>query len=295
MKRLRDALLARLIRAFGWGVRRLSQNAALEVGRGLGELMRRAMPKRVRVASENLAFAFPEWTPLERRALVREHFEHLGMNIVELLLFPQWEDRFATRIEIEGREHLDRAVKSERGIVVFLPHTGNWEMLAPLWTSLHPNPMVIVQRLPNEALDRIVSECRGVTGLELVDRNGGLRKIVAGLKAGRACGLLADQDGGSSGVFVPFFGRMASCEPSPVAVARRLGTPLLLCMTFRQADGSHRVFFDLIPQATDGDDNERDRSTLETLYARLEARIREHPAQWLWIHRRWKTQPASSP
>jgi KDO2-lipid IV(A) lauroyltransferase len=127
--------------------------------------------------------------------------------------------------------------------------------------------------------------------LEIVSRRGGLRALVAGLKEGRAVGLLADQNAGEKGVFVPFFGRMASCEPSPVTLARRLDCPLVLCLAFRNADDTHRVLFEPIPLVTAESLEASDRATLTFLYGRLEAHIRAQPAQWLWIHRRWKTLP----
>lgn len=270
------------------GIRCLPLRVAWWVGVGVGDLLRMFWRQRRRVAEENLQRAFPERSLSERRRLLVEHFRHLGVNLVELVRFPWAWRRLLEGVTFIGRESLEAAQSAGKGIVVFIAHTGNWEVLAPLWPLLYPRSMVVVQPLPNPWLDRFVSRCRSVTGLELVPRTGSLRRLVAGLKNGFAVGLLADQDAGPHGIFVSFFGELASCEPSPVVLARRLGCPLLLCLAFRNADNTHRVVFETIPE------NEDDAARLAFVYKRLEAHIRENPSQWLWIHRRWKTRPPGS-
>jgi KDO2-lipid IV(A) lauroyltransferase len=251
------------------------------------------MHRRRRVAEANIHQCFPEQSASERARLVRDHFAHLGMMIVEVLVFAQWDRRFAGRVQVSGRECLDDLIKDEAGFVVFVPHIGNWELLAALWPYLHPNPMALALPITYGAVDRLVMRCRTSTGMGIVERTGGLRRAVAGVKAGRAVGFLADQDAGDGGVFVPFFGKPISCERSPVAIARRLGRPVILCTTFRTDDGSHEVLLERMPDvASDG--VEADRAALEWIYARLEQHVRLHPSQWLWIHRRWKTQPVAS-
>ncbi|GIX07214.1 MAG: acyltransferase [Candidatus Poribacteria bacterium] len=263
---------------------RLSTAWVLRLGRGIGRLLYQALPKRRRIAEENLRAAFPDWDDQRVRRTVREHFAHLGMNLVEFFQLPAWDRRLAPRIRLEDASCVRALVEKRTPFLVFIPHLGNWEILAPLWPTLHPAPMVLVQPMPDPRLDALVRRCRGVTGLEMVDRRGGLRRVVAALRQGRAIGLLADQDAGPGGVMIPFFGRLASCEPSPAALARRLEAPLLLNWTVREASGEHRVFFELVPV-----DPTDDRETLKRIYRRLEAIIGEHPEQWLWIHRRWKS------
>jgi KDO2-lipid IV(A) lauroyltransferase len=291
-KRLVYGAIAVLARCLGAAVRALPWAAALRVGAALGWLAARALPGRARIARQNLAQAFPELERHERAALLHEHFAHLGKCIVELLRFPMWRAQFSGRVRVEGQEHLDVASACGRGIVVFTGHTGNWEILAPLWPLLHPRPMVVAQPMRNPSLERLVSACRQVNGLTIVPREGSLRRLVAGLREGRAVGLLADQDAGPGGVFVPFFGRLASCEPSPVVLARRLACPLLLCLAFRDPDGTHRVVFESVHAPVAENDAAADRATLAYLYQRLETHIRACPSQWLWVHRRWKTRPA---
>lgn len=295
----RERLAAGFVRFLSFGARALSHGTALAVGRFMGGVFYRFAASRRRIGAENLSYAFPELSQTERDGILKEHFAHLGMNFAELLRFPKWEKTELSRVVLENLSTLDEAVAMGKGVLIVTAHTGNWEILAPLLPTLHPSPMVIAQPLRNAALDRLLTRWRSVTGMEIVPRQGALRRLVAGLKQGRIVGLLADQDAGENGSFVPFFGRLASAEASPVTLARRLRCPFLLCVTFRNADGTHRVRFESIPLLAlptcgEGQGGE-DAATLERIYSRLETHIRAAPAQWLWIHRRWKTRPESLP
>ncbi len=269
----------------------LPRGAASRLGRALGSLLFRVLKRRRGVALDNLRQAFPEADRQAVAAMAREHFQHVGVNAVELLTFHRWRRRHAPHVRVEGRAALDAFVAQGVGAVVFIPHTGNWELLAPLWPSLHPHPMVLAHPLSNSALEALVTRRRGVTGIEILPRQGGLRPLLTGLKGGRAVGLLADQDAGAGGTFVPFFGRLASCEASPAALARHTDCPIILCAAFRETDGAHRVILEVMPRVVAETPDESDTATLTHLYARLEELIRQYPAQWLWMHRRWKTRP----
>ena len=242
------------------------------------------MRSRAQTARQNIAAAFPEMTPAEHEAIAREHFRHLGRNMMELLQFPQWNRRFRNRVAVKGQALAEQAAAEGRGLILFIPHTGNWEILAAVSPFFLPKPMAIAQPMKHPRLEKLVSACRSATGLELTPREGALKKAVKALKQGRAVGFLADQDAGPRGTPVRFFGRTASAERSPVALARKLRCPLLLCAAFRNDDGSHTVHIEPAPTG----DNEQD--ALQAIYARLEEWIRRRPSQWLWTHRRWKTE-----
>ena len=283
-----SAVLA--VRTLAAVLRVLPHRMTLASGRHLGRIMHATMGSRRLVADENIKRAFPNLSPQSRRQLIADHFRHLGLVLAEVLVFPQWDRRFARRVRIVGREVVDQCLRDGVGCVVFVPHLGNWELLAPVWPTLAPDPMVLALPLPNPAFDRLLTKSRTVTGIEVVDRTGGLRRAVTGLHQGRAVGFLADQDGGDDGVFVPIFGVLASCQRSPVVLARRLGCPIILCVTSREPDGTHQVILERVPTVEDPNEAD-DVQALTWIYQRLECHIRERPEQWLWIHRRWKTRP----
>lgn len=281
--------------AAAWGLSAvaglLSRRAISFLGGVVGRVLYATLKTRRAVAIDNIRRAFPGLSEDAVRTRVRAHFRHIGINALELLTFHRWRRLYARRIRVEGREYLDAFVRQNVGVVVFIPHTGNWELLAPLWPSLHPNPLVLAHPLANPLVERLVNRRRRVTGIEILPRHGGLRPLLSGLRRARAVGLLADQDAGQGGIFVRFFGRPASCEASPAALARHLDCPILICAAFRETDGSHRVILEVAPRVVGATAEESDAATLAHIYARVESMIREYPAQWLWMHRRWKTRP----
>jgi KDO2-lipid IV(A) lauroyltransferase len=287
----REASVAAAAWAFSVVAGLLPRRSASAVGRCVGVGLHRLLKARRAVALDNLRHAFPDASDERLAAMALDHFRHAGMNAVDLLTFHRWGRRHAPFIRVEGREALDAFARQGCGVVVFIPHTGNWEILAPLWPALHPDPMVLAHPLSNRALEALVDRRRRVTGIDIRPRQGGLRPLLAGLRSGRAVGLLADQDAGEGGVFVPFFGRDASCEASPAALARHTNSPIVLCAAFRETDGSHRVILEVVPRVVGATAEESDAATLTRIYSRLEELIRENPSQWLWMHRRWKTRP----
>ena len=112
------------------------------------------------------------------------------------------------------------------------------------------------------------------------------------LRKNHLVAFVADQDAGRRGVFVEFFGRLASTAVGPVRLARIRGCPIIGGYGLRMPDGSYR--FEPVPERWVRDDlpvEEAERLALEELAADLEAIVRRHPEQWFWMHRRWKTRP----
>ena len=112
------------------------------------------------------------------------------------------------------------------------------------------------------------------------------------LKRGGNVGILLDQDAGQQGVFVPFFGRLASTLPTAADISLRTGAPIWCGTSWRDEHGLHHLVMRGPVEIERTGDRKRDTLALTTACnAALEERIREHPEQWLWVHRRWKTRP----
>jgi Kdo2-lipid IVA lauroyltransferase/acyltransferase len=111
------------------------------------------------------------------------------------------------------------------------------------------------------------------------------------LRAGRAVAFVSDQDARGTGVFVPFFGRLASTHRGPALMAIRTGAPLFVGYAMRAADGSYVGGIEEITVSREGDMDEAVLRLTAAFTARLEALIRRAPEQYFWQHRRWKTRP----
>jgi KDO2-lipid IV(A) lauroyltransferase len=151
---------------------------------------------------------------------------------------------------------------------------------------------LVVQRLRNVGLDEELCARRRRFGLHVLERGMALRRVPEHLQHNRMIAMMCDQDARRRGVFVPFFGRPSSTHKGASQLAYRNQVPLIPFLGVRLPDGSHRVTVHAPLQADAGcSEEEFVRQTMQEFHRLLEATIREHPAAYLWQHRRWKTEP----
>ncbi len=267
----------------------LGWRAALGVGAALGSTVRR-MGIRRRVALENLARAFPERAEAERVALLDEHYREMGRIAAEygrigrLVRAPEGE--VLARIE---REELLRSLVG-RGAVVVSGHYGNFELGAAICGRVNPIDF-LVKPLSNVRVDERVTRLRRDAGVGIISTRGGVKQVFKALRAGRWIAMAADQDAGRHGVFVPFFGRLASTAEGPARIALQARVPMIVGGMRRLADGRHVLGFSDVREP-EGDATDASVLALTAWHtAMLEARVREAPEQYFWLHRRWKTRP----
>ena len=287
-----EAVLARLLFA---GARVLPARASRAAGAGLGALVH-ALGVRRRVATANLAAAFPEWSESERDRVLREHYRELGRVAFEYARLGELARAAPGRAvtAIEGREHLEQAIRGGRGAILLSGHFGNFELVGAALGQLHPTDFV-VRPLANRGVEALIAAQREQAGIGQIPSDVSARRIFERLRANRWVAMLADQDAGRAGLFVPFLGRPASTVSGPARIALATGAPIVLGFAWRDPDGRHRILVDppLVIDAPDAPD-----AALRLTAAhvrRLEERIRERPESWFWLHRRWKTAPPPAP
>jgi KDO2-lipid IV(A) lauroyltransferase len=241
---------------------------------------------------ENLMLAFPERSPAERAAICRRSFQHLGMMLVELgLLLVGDPARMLARVTVEGLSHLPG--HDGHGVLLLSAHLGNWELLG-LAHALSGRPLAVVVRpLDSARLNRLAKRLRTRTGMELIPKRRALRAVLDALRRGRMVGILLDQNATRlDGVFVPFFGRLASTSRSLAVLALRTGTPIVPVFIHRERNGHHRIIVE--PPIEGPVSLSGDGAIVELTAAcsqRIEEAVRRRPEQWLWLHRRWRTRP----
>lgn len=281
--------------AFGWFVRRLPKSLARHLGSMIGRLLYRALGKRRQIALDNLKIAFGNTlTDREHQEICLQSFINVGKTAIEFLRFPKltlaniWRE-----VSVSGTEHIVKSLDEGRGAVVFLPHFGNWELLALVYGVIIPNQAkALAFPLKNRWLNALVWKYREHLSLKLIPRQQAVRETFRALKTNYAVGFFADQDAGREGVFVNFFGQPASAVRGPVTFALKTGAPLHFSLNIRQPDDRHHVH--ISPQIAlerSGNFEQDVRTNTARLMDCLEEYIRQYPAQWLWIHNRWKTLP----
>ncbi len=290
---IRSALVLGVLRALSL----LPLGPALALGAFAGGVACRLARRTRRLALAHLALAFPEKTDAERRAIARAMFVNLGRAAMELAAIRSYDDRLGAYVEFAQPGLLREVMSRGSGMVFVTGHVGNWELLARAIARAGVPNAVIAKRNADQGLNRLAEEFRaagGVTTLWREDESTG-RAIIKTLRGGRALGLLIDQDTSVQGVFVPFFGRPAWTPRAAADLALRFGAPVVVGTIRRKGprttDG-HLLDLVEIPYDPRPADREAEAVRLTAACsAALEAAIRRNPAEWVWMHERWKTAP----
>jgi heptosyltransferase-2 len=259
------------------------------IGQFLGFCAWIVLGKYRRLAKRNVAIAFGrEKSPRALRRLVRRHFQRLGANLlsgVKLSAMPL--KKMATRIESENFDTVHQFLRAGRPVVIILSHLANWELFADISPQLigYVRNSTIYQKLGNRFIDEHMRRVRGRAGVEMFDRKEGFEKAIKLLRQGGVIGILGDQHAGDSGLWVPFFGRLASTSPLPALLAKRTGAALVGMALYTKPLARWRIVVSPALEAK--------QQSVESLTARLneiiEKQIRRAPEDWFWVHNRWKT------
>lgn len=273
----------------------LPLRTALRWGECAGRLAAALARRRRRIAVENLRRAYPELSEEGAEKLAVRVFEHFGRAVVEgavahRLLRPS---TYRQHVQIHHEERLQQVIAAGKGGIMVTAHLGVWEIMG-LLQHLKGSTMHNVYRpAKNPLVDRMVRRRRTAIGQAMVDREGALATLLRVLRRNGYIGLLIDQHAKRDGVWVPFFGRLASTTPAPALLALRTGAPILTGYV-RRLSGAYRfeVFIDEpIHVKTTGDRAADIERITRELSLRIEGYVRQFPEQWLWLHRRWREPP----
>jgi KDO2-lipid IV(A) lauroyltransferase len=247
-----------------------------------------------RRALDNLRVAYGDSiSSRELNRLALRSFVELARNAAEAARLSGLSKRDIDRhVSVRGIEYVDRALAAGRGLIAVTGHLGNWELI-PVYFALRGIPVnVVARRLNDSRLDRLVVAYREKHGVRNIDRDSGARAALRCLRRGEALGVLIDQDTRVDSVFVDFLGRPASTPSGPASLAMRTGAPVVPVATHRDRRGKHIIEIgEPIELITGGSGGEALRENTERLSKAVERFILRHPAQWVWIHERWKTEP----
>jgi KDO2-lipid IV(A) lauroyltransferase len=229
-----------------------------------------------------------------RLDLARRCFRHLGTAVMEMVVAPRLGDRFDALVDCSGDAlaAMERAAASGKGGVCVAAHLGNWELHA--WgVARHGLPLHAVgKENVDPRLTRLIDRFRARGGIRNVWRGqpGAAVALLRALRKGQLLGILIDQDTNVQNVFVPFFGRPAATPRAAADLVLRTGAAALVCLIHKREDGTYRASSEEVEVPHTGDP-ERDVVELTARFtARIEAAIRAHPEQWVWMHQRWKTK-----
>ncbi len=277
-----------LVRSFGAGCNAVPEKLAQSGGAALGRLAARWGRPRWGVMMEQLRMAFPEAGEAWCRDVARRCYAHFGAEAMAMLRLSRLGlAGVRARTEVVGRDVLEAAANHPAGAVLVTGHVGNWEICGAAIVAAGLPMDVIAARQRNPYFDRYITRCRANLGMEVIPREHARRRVVQVLRTGKSVGVVGDQDARDAGIFVDFFGRPAATARGPAVLARRAGA--LMGTAFATRVPGPRIRYRLELEALDPGAGAN--ALTQACASRLEAKVRELPEQYFWMHRRWKTPP----
>jgi KDO2-lipid IV(A) lauroyltransferase len=270
-----------------------SWRSAQRTGRRLGRLAYGLARRDRDRALAHLEVAFPERDETFRQTVVRQMFSHLGMSLAEFLyLSRQPPEAGAKYLDVEGWEHVEEAAARHRGALIATGHCGNWELFGPTFSSRNAPLAAIARSFEEGWVNDRVTDLRRRLGTEMIRRGeaDAARRLLTLFRSGGNLLVLVDHDIDAESVWVPFFGRPAHTVVGPARMAIRHSLAVIPAFCERLEDGRHTARFH---PALDAYEDAEELTAMMT--AAVEAHIRKSPAQWTWMHRRWRRRPPSEP
>lgn len=286
---------ARLLLALLWSLHWLPLSVQAAIGRAFGKLLYAVAGSRRAVALRNLALCFPQRSAAEREQLAREHFRWLGRSILERgLLWYASPARLRRLIHVEGDVSL--AERSERPVMWLVPHFMALDVAgASVLLFQKRKGISIYQEQSNAVMDRAIRRGRLRLGnAEIFPRDDSAKALLRAIRRGDAFFNLPDMDFGErDAAFVPFFGVPAATLLAPSRLARALDMVVQPVLAEMLPGGQgYRVRFMPPWSHFPTDDAVADTAMMNRW---IESEIRRDPAQYLWVHKRFKTRPAGEP
>ena len=248
-----------------------------------------------RAAMFNLRLAFPDWTDGKRRRIIRRMIQQIGWMAGEFSHFPKYSrEKIESIVVLDGSEYFEQARRRGKGVLFLTGHMSAWE-LAPFAHALYGYPLhFLVRPIANPRVNGLINQYRCLSGNRPIEKNRSARAVLKVLGEGGTVGVLSDQNTSlEEGVFVNFFGIPASTTSGLARVALRTGAavvPGFLCW-----DEERRIYCLRFGPAVElrrtGDEEADVRENTARFTRVIEDYVTEHPDQWIWVHKRWKTRP----
>lgn len=236
-----------------------------------------------RIAELQLQMVFG---PHEARRLTPRVFAHVGRTFLESLnLTPFFSS--PGQLTCKQWEMINPWKSHARPMVVLTAHTGNWDLLAAYTIAEGFRVTTIGREARNPAVQSALAALRDAYGVETIWRSDklGVKRLMTCLRENRVVAALIDQDTRVDSEFVPFFAIPAKTPSSLIALGKKYNARFVSAFLLRQLDGTYEMFVRELDATQDAI------GMLSEYHAHLEALIREYPDQWVWFHKRWRSQP----
>jgi Kdo2-lipid IVA lauroyltransferase/acyltransferase len=298
MKRIRWAIELALVICLALPFALLPLKMAFRAGRFIGLLLYLGWGSRRRIAIDNIEKAVAAGGLAIKEpasAIARKSFMNLGQSFVEIVkVYFGMGRRLIDAIEPRGLENFYKAKEKGKGILFITGHCGNWELTALGFGARGETISVIARTQNNPYLNKLVEKARSRYGNRVIYKDNALMAVLSELRQNRIVGVLIDQAViPEEGVIIDFLGRKAWTIKIPAIMARRLKPAVIPAFIHREGGKYIGTFYPEVQLSGEADPEKAVVEDTRILSSYIENYIREHPDEWLWIHRRWKRAPES--
>ena len=238
-----------------------------------------------KIAKTGLEIAFPEKSKTEIAQLLKEQWDNTGRTFAEFPITHRIKAFEGGRIKVKGLE----IFKANAPAIIVTGHFANWEVMATVLTQSGLPVRITYRKINNPYIDDRVRKQRERYGTKFLVQKSthkGGRELLEALKNNESVALLNDQKF-NTGLSVPFFGQEAMTAQGATRLALKTGRPLLPMAVTRQGANFTVSFYEPIPLEKTGQRDADVLNGVKQVTRFIEDRIRETPAQWFWVHRRW--------
>lgn len=275
--------------------------ANLRLAGMVGDLIFLVDKKHRERALTNLRRSFPDMPEAERRALAQRSLRQIPMLGIDVLFTTRLVhlDTWTRYVEMSNfREVLSLLTERHKSIVMLTGHYGNFEILGYVLATLGFPTASVARPLDNRHISKWLFGVREKMGQRIIAKSGATAVVIEELEKHGAVGFVADQNAGSKGLFVDFFGRKASTYKSIGLVAMEYDAPIVV--GYARRVGEAKFKFQIGTQDIIYPDDWKDQPDpllyiTQRYTAAIEAFVREDPGQYWWVHRRWKSRPKGEP
>ncbi len=294
-KILRRKIGLLFIRFFTFVSGKLPLSVNFFLGRIFGNLVYVILSTHRRVAFESLSIAFPDYTKKEKEKIVKSFFRSMVEGGFELLYYLSNTAEIKEAVEIKGKDNLDRALAGGKGVIIVTAHYGNFPLMSLRLAAEGYSVNIVARPMRDKYAEGHFHKLRSnakVKTISAYPRRACVSGIIKALADNQIVIIQMDQNFGTGGVWVDFFGKLAATPTGPIVLSLRSKAAIITSCIYQSKGRKHLI--EIFPEGKLTFAKTKEETILVNaakLTKIIESWIKMRPNHWSWIHRRWKSQP----
>jgi KDO2-lipid IV(A) lauroyltransferase len=288
-----------ILKSLEYVIGALPMRTAIRTGQALGWFAGSVIRFRRREVEQTLRTCFPNKSDEDIRSTARNMYLHLGGSATELFWYcRRGTGAFAPQMIFSKEQSalVEELKARNKGVLVLTAHIGNFELFGTFAALFGHSVTAVVKPIKNAGVQRFWNEQRDTLRFDVLPWRSSYRECVRKLRNNEMVAMIMDQNTvRSQGVFVDFFDRPACTTQGLALLASQSGAPVLPAFMVQRENFKHELVFSEVIEPPPDKSPETIQTYTQKYTAVIESWIREYPEQWIWLHRRWRTQPKPEP